>query len=78
MSYSKRKAHFSNNLETDRVEQHSHKKEYYSDYSSRLQEQKVLENEFLNILKHSKYVHSTKSLRKSKVSTLFLRDLNIK
>ena len=77
MSYSKRKAHFSNNLETDRVEQHSHKKEYYSDYSSRLQEQKDLENEFLNILKHSKYVHS-KSPRKSKVSTLFLRDLNIK
>ena len=77
MSYSKRKAHFSNNLETDRVEQHSHKKEYYSDYSSRLKEQKVLENEFLNILKHSKYVHS-KSPRKSKVSTLFRRDLNIK
>ena len=77
MSYSKRKAHFSNNLETDRVEQHSHKKEYYSDYSSRLQEQKVLENEFLNILKQSKYVHS-KSPRKSKVSTLFRRDLNIK
>ena len=76
MSYSKRKAHFSNNLETDRVEQHSHKKEYYSDYSSRLQEQKDLENEFLNILKHSKYV--SKSPRKSKVSTLFLRDLNIK
>ena len=71
MSYSKRKAHFSNNLETDRVEQHSHKKEYYSDYSSRLQEQKVLENEFLNILKHSKYVHS-KSPRKSKVSSKYV------
>ena len=62
MSYSKRKAHFSNTLETDR-EQHSRKKDYnYSDYSSRLEEQKVLENKFLNILKHSKH-----PARKSKV-----------
>ena len=62
MSYSKRKAHFSNSLDTDRVEQHSRKKENYSGYSSQLlEEQKVLENKFLNILKHSK------NPRKSKV-----------
>ena len=63
MSYSKRKAHFSNNLDTDRVEQHSRKKENYFDYSSSQleEEQKVLENKFLNILKNSK------NPRKSKV-----------